>query len=117
VRVLVIDDERDLREGIAEVLEEEHHEVATAGNGAEGLVRARQFRPDVILLDLMMPVMNGWQFLEAQQSDPALCHTPVVIVSAVSRDATAKTVVERMTKPFSIVQLLSIVERAHPLSP
>jgi CheY-like chemotaxis protein len=114
VRVLVVEDERDLREGIAEVLQEEGYEVATAENGAIGLDRAREFAPEVILLDLMMPVMNGYQFLESQQGDPALSHIPVVVVSAVSRSVRARTVVEHVSKPFSIVQLLSIVERAGP---
>ncbi len=113
MRVLVVEDERDLRDGIAEVLEVEGHEVATAENGAVALDRARQFDPAVILLDLMMPVMNGWQFLEAQCGDAALCRIPVVVVSAVAGRAKAPTVVERLTKPFSVVHLLDVVERAH----
>jgi CheY-like chemotaxis protein len=66
----------------------------------------------------MMPVMNGYQFLESQQGDPALAHIPVVVVSAVARSVKAANVVEHVSKPFSIVQLLSIVERAgpHPLA-
>lgn len=117
MRVLVVEDERDLREGIAEVLEEEGYAVATAENGAVGLQRAREFGPEVILLDLMMPVMNGYQFLEAQQQDPALAHVPVVVVSAVARSVKAASVVEHVSKPFNIVQLLSIVERAAPHHP
>jgi CheY-like chemotaxis protein len=111
VRVLVVEDEQDLRDGLAEVLRDEGHEVETAENGAEGLDRARQFRPEVILLDLMMPVMNGWQFLESQQLDPALSRIPVIVVSAAARVAAGKTVVEHLSKPFNVVQLLSVVER------
>lgn len=116
MRVLVVDDERDLRDGIAEVLEEVGHEVVTAANGAEALDRARQFGPAVILLDLMMPVMNGWQFLDAQNHDDVLCRIPVVVVSAASRGASSPAVVEHLPKPFSVPRLLSVVDRVRPPS-
>jgi two-component system, chemotaxis family, chemotaxis protein CheY len=115
VRVLVIEDERDIREGIAEALELDGHSVTVAENGARGLERAREDHPQVILLDLMMPVMNGWQFLDAQQRDPVLGHIPVVVVSARS-SAPARNVVARLTKPFELVHLLSAVEAAGNVS-
>jgi len=81
--VMIIEDDRDTREMLGRFLELEGFDVRTAANG-ELALRALQEdgQPCVIILDLMMPVMNGWQFREAQQSDPALSHIPVVVVTA-----------------------------------
>jgi CheY-like chemotaxis protein len=81
--VLVVDDDHDTREMIERFLEMEGFAVRTAPNGEAALVSLqRDGRPSVILLDLMMPVMNGWQFREAQQRQPQLADIPVVVVSA-----------------------------------
>jgi CheY-like chemotaxis protein len=114
MRVLVVEDEQDIREGIAEVLDSEGYEVAQASNGCEGLTRARQFHPDVILLDLMMPVMNGWQFLDEQQHDAGIAQIPVVIVSA--RPARDLPTAAQIQKPFDIALLLSTVIQVAPAS-
>ena len=73
-RVLIIDDDADIREAVTEVLSYEGHEVFGASEGEQGLVRCRQVRPDLVLLDLMMPGMNGWDFLRAMRRDAASRH-------------------------------------------
>jgi CheY-like chemotaxis protein len=81
-RVLIIEDDRDIRDTLADVFAVEGYDVARASNGAEGLEQARRLHPDVIVLDLMMPVMDGWQFRAEQKRDPAIADVPVVVVSA-----------------------------------
>lgn len=81
--VLIVEDDRDTREMLERFLQMEGFDVRTAANG---LIALEALQRDnalcVILLDLMMPVMDGWQFRQAQASDPSLCQIPVVIVTA-----------------------------------
>ncbi len=81
--VLVIEDDTATRDLLATYLQLEGFAVDTAANGAEGLQHMRRERPCVVLLDLMMPVMNGEQFRAAQLEEPALAEVPVVCISAV----------------------------------
>src|SRR5512140_1578984 len=80
--VLVVDDECDIREVVTEVLTLDGYRVSAAPNGKVALAQAREHRPDLIVLDLMMPVMSGWQFLAAQCEDPELASIPVLVVTA-----------------------------------
>ena len=108
--VLVVDDDVDVRESLAEVLSCAGYRVSTARNGRAALEGLRTARPDVILLDLMMPVMNGWQFRAAQERDVALAAIPVIVISAVATQNTAPGgVAATLTKPFSIDALLQAV--------
>ena len=77
-RILVVDDDPDTRNLLQLVLELEGYAVDTAANGLDALQRARQVRPDVIVLDLMMPLMDGCGFRVAQLKDPRLAAVPVV---------------------------------------
>jgi len=82
-QVLVVEDDRDTREMLERFLELEGFGVRSAPNGAEALASLQaEGRPCVILLDLMMPVMNGWQFREAQRRHPDFASVPVVVVTA-----------------------------------
>lgn len=108
--VLVVDDEVDIRQAMAEVLEDEGYEVHAAANGAEGLRQLREHRPALVLLDLMMPVMNGWEFRRAQLHDPELADVPVVVLSAVGR-APALEVDAFLQKPFDLETLLAQVRQ------
>jgi CheY-like chemotaxis protein len=103
---LVVDDERDLRENIAELLELEGWTTCTATNGREALEILGTQRPMVVLADLMMPVMNGWQLVEAMKRDDALRTIPVIVVSAHPDPPQGVTVVP---KPFRVEQLLAMV--------
>jgi DNA-binding response OmpR family regulator len=110
--VLVVDDEPDAREMLAAVLADAGFDVATAANGRAALDEARRRRPCIILLDLMMPIMDGEQFRGLQQHDPDLQHVPVVVLSA-RHDAAA--VADRLgvrafaPKPLDFDRVLELV--------
>ncbi|MGB7624366.1 MAG: response regulator [Terriglobia bacterium] len=83
--ILIIDDEPAVRDVLGEVLRGAGYEVSTASNGAEALSHMRnKGAPSLILLDLMMPVMNGWEFRSEQLKDPALCSVPTIILTTVA---------------------------------
>ncbi len=110
VSVLVVDDERDIREAVAEVLKDEGYEVLDAHDGAEALRQLRAHHPSVVLLDLMMPGMNGWEFCAVRKSEPELSAIPVIVISALGRvsgiDAQAF-----LQKPFELDALVSTVRQ------
>ena len=81
-RVLIVDDEADIREAMADYLEQNGYRVSQAADGAEGLELAIKDKPDVILLDLMMPVMDGHTMLDKLRQDPWGRNAKVVIMSA-----------------------------------
>jgi len=82
--ILIVDDDVDTGEAMSELLAYQGFEVALATDGQRALeaLRGADTLPDVILLDLMMPVMNGWQFRKAQLDDPQLAAVPVIVVTA-----------------------------------
>lgn len=86
MRILVIEDDADLRAVMVEALSRDGHVVEDASDGLEGLQCARERRPDLILLDLVMPTMDGWTFLEEQKRDERLADVPVVLVSGCPED-------------------------------
>jgi CheY-like chemotaxis protein len=111
--VLIVDDDVDIREILAETLSGEGFDVATAANGLEGLSVLRHLAalPSVILLDLMMPVMDGYEFLEERRLDPALASIPIAIVTAghgVDR-ARLEDNVPIIAKPFDVPQLVGVL--------
>jgi CheY-like chemotaxis protein len=114
-RVLVIDDEPDIRDGIAEILSAAGYEVLTASDGLEALEKAHgRLAVALILLDLVMPRMNGWQFRAAQKLDPAIARVPVIVVSATPISGMdADRVIE---KPFEVEALLAAVRGVVPAS-
>ena len=114
-KVLIVDDEFDIRQAVAELLAEEGYQVLVAGDGAEALAYLREFHPNLVLLDLMMPGMNGWQFRAAQKHDPdpECSSVPVVVLSALERDAHIDADAY-MQKPFGVEDLLSTVHRLTP---
>ncbi len=109
-RVLIVEDDPGIRETLAQVLEIEGYEVGAASDGRKALTAARREHPDVILLDLMMPVMDGWQFRAEQKLDPAIRDIPVVVVSALGWRADIDAVAF-IAKPFRIEQVIEAVER------
>jgi CheY-like chemotaxis protein len=86
VEILIVDDDLDSGEAMSELLANQGFEVALAADGQRALeaMRGAHTLPDIILLDLMMPVMNGWQFRTAQLNDPQLAAVPVIILTASS---------------------------------
>jgi CheY-like chemotaxis protein len=113
-RILVVDDDRDLRDLLAAVLSSAGYDVLTAENGAAALSVLRTVLPDLIILDLMMPVMNGWQFREAQTALPDYARIPVICLSghhAARHQATALGINACVVKPFEIDDLFAVVNR------
>jgi CheY-like chemotaxis protein len=110
--VLVVEDDADVREAIAETLRFEGFAVAVACDGREALIHlvSGAGRPSLILLDLMMPGMNGWELLERMGGDPTLASIPVCIVSA-SGCAPPRGALDALHKPFQIQALLEVVAR------
>ena len=114
--ILIVDDDEDIRELLAELLREEGYRVVTAENGRAALARLRsaEAAPCLILLDLMMPVMNGFEFLEAFRSDPALASIPVAVVTAhggLRDEERAALAVPILAKPVPLPVLLEVVGR------
>ena len=111
-RVLLIDDEDDIRE-IAQLSLEmvAHWDVVTASSGAEGLLRAAEAQPDAILLDVMMPDLDGVATLGRLQADPATSHIPVIFLTAKVQAAELSELgaVSVIPKPFDPMRLSSQV--------
>jgi CheY-like chemotaxis protein len=111
--VFVIDDDRDVRAALEETLRDEGYEVLCAVDGADALdkLRVMPLKPDVLLLDLMMPTMNGWQFREEQLKDPALAAICTVVLTA-DATATAESLigVHFVRKPVKLDTLLDTIE-------
>ena len=111
--ILVVEDDADIRNALCDVLQAEGHSVVTANHGKEALDRLSEIeRPCLILLDLMMPVMSGAEFLTVMREKDVLAPIPVVIVSAFSEQAsTMKGAQAFVRKPVDLDLLLDLVNR------
>lgn len=109
--VLLVEDNDDVREMMALALKLDGHQVEVAANGREALDRLRGgVRPCLILLDLMMPVMNGWELRSALREDPELRDIPIVVISAVTAEIAQRLHdTEYVPKPVDIDKLLEKV--------
>lgn len=111
--VLVVDDDDSIREFVSVALTDEGYEVLTAEDGAAALETVQRRQPGVILLDMRMPVMDGWEFARAYRAFPDP-HVPIVVVTA-ARDAADRAAQIQadgyLAKPFDLDDLLAIVER------
>jgi CheY-like chemotaxis protein len=112
--VLIVEDDADLREMMAQLLVLEGFQVATASNGREALDYLRRVHngetPNLILLDLMMPVMDGWEFRRKQQADPRLAKLPVIVLSALDQSRAADVNANAfLKKPLDFDRLLQLV--------
>lgn len=113
-RVLVVDDESSIRDVLSMALEDEGYDVRTAPNGREALNTLETWLPHVIVLDLMMPVMDGWTFRSEQRSRGNAAQVPVVVLSAardVHTHAESLHASEVVPKPFDLEHLLGVVDR------
>ncbi len=114
--VMVVEDDLDVRESLVEVLEDNDYLPLGAANGKEAieLLRAGHAKPCVILLDIMMPVMDGWQFRALQRADPELDTIPVVVLTAhanLQEAADKLAAAACLGKPFRLETLLATVEQ------
>ncbi|MFL5264118.1 MAG: response regulator [Anaeromyxobacteraceae bacterium] len=112
--VLIIEDDEQVRDAIAEALQDEGYTVRIAANGREALdaLRTGQSEPRLILLDLAMPVMDGWEFLRERERQPRLAGIPVCAVTAAEDLPT--DVEHGIRKPFRLEDLLEVVARYVP---
>ena len=108
--VLLVEDDQDVRASLGEFLADEGYEVETAGNGQEALQRLSKHRPGLVLLDLMMPVMNGWEFLEKRNEDKDLAQVPVLVLSAVPGKPYVPGALACLKKPIDLQRLMDFVE-------
>jgi two-component system OmpR family response regulator len=112
-RVLVVDDDPYTREAIEEILVYEGHEALLAEDGRAALALASTQRPDLILLDMRMPIMSGSDFAAAYRETPGP-HAPIIVVTAtVDAEAAAKKIgaAGYLAKPFGLDELLDLLER------
>ena len=118
--VLMIDDVPLFRDVVVHALQRAGHQVSCAANGAAAMEALKTVRPDLILLDLAMPEMNGLAFLRQLRADKALARTPVVVVSALSEAVEVKEAMKigvqghLLKSRFSLEQLIAMVQRVAP---
>lgn len=113
-RVLVVDDEPSVRQVVVDLMQSAGHEVDTAGDGAVALDLIRRWRPDAVLLDLMMPGFDGWRFLAEYRADTTCRGIPLAVLSAAPNALSAiqeAGVQAVIPKPFEVNVLLETVER------
>lgn len=110
--MLVVEDDADLRRVVAETLTEWGLSVAWAANGAEALsLVAEGLRPRAVLLDLEMPVLNGWEFLRRRDEEPALAGVPVVVLTGSDERPVSASVAAHIIKPVSADSLVAVLLR------
>ncbi|HLU66516.1 MAG TPA: response regulator [Kofleriaceae bacterium] len=110
-RILVVEDDAELRESLAESLALRGYQVDTVVDGRAALDRMRQTQPDIVVLDLLMPVMDGWQFRAEQKRDPALADTPVVVISGSDSPTAAAVDADLcLRKPLDPTALVDAIE-------
>jgi len=114
-KILIVDDEEDILHFLELVLREKGYEVVTASGGHEALTRAQIERPDLVLLDIMMPEMDGWEVLKLLRVDDETAAIPVAMLSArtEARDRVQglqEGAIDYICKPFSLQELLGKIE-------
>ena len=112
--VLVVDDEFGIVDVLETILIDEGYRVLTACNGKQGLESLATERPDVVLLDLMMPILGGVEMLAAMMAEPAYRHIPVIMITSLGEDVLAKKCtgyVAYLRKPFRATAVLSTIDR------
>jgi CheY-like chemotaxis protein/CRP-like cAMP-binding protein len=114
-KILVIEDNRDILENTAEILQLSHYHVLTAKNGREGVELAIKNKPDLILCDIMMPGLDGYGVLHIVQNNPELQHTPFIFLTAKTdrseiRKGMSLGADDYITKPYDVTDLLKTIE-------
>jgi CheY-like chemotaxis protein len=113
LRILVVDDDTSIRSFVEMALDGEGYAVSTATNGAQALAVTGQLQPDLILLDMRMPVMDGWTFARKYR-DQAGPHAPIVVITAATDAGQRAAEIQAdgfLGKPFDLDELLGLVSR------
>ena len=117
MKILVVEDNAEIRNTIVALLNHEGFKVSFAENGAEALQRVLDGRPDVVVLDLMMPVMSGWEFMERLTTALGVTAPPVVVLSAIP-DPAVKNAAYVFEKPINMRRLITkLLEFDHAPAP
>ena len=116
-KILVVDDEEDILHFLEMVLSEKGYEVVTAAGGHQALTRAQIEHPDLVLLDVMMPQMDGWEVLKLLRADEGTAHIPVAMLSARTEakdrvHGLQEGAIDYICKPFSLQELLGKIDTA-----
>lgn len=116
-RVLIVEDELNIRKFVAINLTARGYEVIEAGNATDGLARLRDASPAILLLDIKLPDMSGWELLRILANDPNLPQIPVVVITAslgneTPQDTGYKYLYQVLIKPVSVQQLTNVVKEA-----
>ena len=117
--ILVVDDDAAIREVVVDILEMSDYRVKTASNGVDALKQIKQDAPIAVLLDLMMPLMDGRELLHRCRLDPQCAHLPIAIMSAApdaAATASSLGVEGYLAKPFELDAVLALVERLATMS-
>ena|SRR3989338_2294085 len=114
-KILLVDDEKDLVSTLRTLLEAKGYEVISATDGLEGLEKAKKEKPNLILLDVMMPNLNGYQVCRALKKDPNFKHIPIVMLTAKAQESDKFWGIESgaddyVTKPFDSLNLLEKIK-------
>jgi CheY-like chemotaxis protein len=115
--VLVVEDDIDILSSLAELLRDDGYDVVTAANGYQALSQVKAHDPELILLDLMMPHMDGWRFVRELRAKIPSCHAPLVLMSAaadLAGEAERLGVAAWLHKPFRLDDLLQLAHRWCP---
>ena len=115
-RILVADDDPVIVRLLQVNFRLEGYEVETAAHGEEALERARDLQPDLILLDVMMPGLDGWEVCRRLNADPSISHIPIIFLSARAQEEDRRRgrelgVAEYVTKPFDPGELVGVIDR------
>ena len=110
--VLIVEDDVEVRDMMQLLLRSHSYEAETAGDGLEALERMRTRRPCLVLLDMHMPVMDGWEFRRQQLADPAIADVPVVCITAMfyPEDVERKIGVPCLGKPMDFPSVMRAVQ-------
>jgi len=119
MRVLIIDDNEQLRMGIAEILELKDHEPLVAADGLQGVEIAIQFQPDIIFCDMQMPVLDGYETLREMRNNPKTANIPFIILTGKSLSDELSKIKEAgfddwLSKPFAYEDLFAIIDSYRP---
>lgn len=111
--ILVIEDEDVICELLCDILQDENYKVLSAAHGAEGWALLEKTKPDLVLSDLMMPILNGQEFCEAMQADPRFQNIPIIIISAVEAMINREVCdyAALVAKPFDVNKLVETINQ------
>ena len=114
-RILIIDDQEDLRGVLRDLLSGSGYAVVEAADGRDGVAKAKSERPDLILMDIQLPLVDGYEATRQIKADPTLAKTPIIAVSSFAmkgdeEKARAAGCDHYVTKPYSLLQLLRTIQ-------